>query len=82
MNIHSLPVVVSGTASPASERAKRPPDERLTDNCGGKTRVDGSTAGPTGIRVVGGGGAHFLAGFIAAARKLFVACSNLQLQKF
>jgi len=30
--------------SPASERAKRPPVERLTDDCWGKTRVDCSTA--------------------------------------
>jgi len=48
MNIHSLPVIVSNTApSPANE-----PDERLTDDCEGKARLDGSTVGPTGIKSV------------------------------
>jgi len=47
MNIHSSPVIVSGVRRRASKRAKRPPDERLMDECGGKTRMDGSTAGST-----------------------------------
>jgi len=51
MNIHSSPVIVSGTALPP---AKQSPDERLTDDCGGKTRVDGRferwTDRPTGIK--------------------------------
>jgi len=44
MNIHSSPVIVGGTVPPL---AKRPPDERLTDDCGGKTRENGWNAGPT-----------------------------------
>jgi len=56
------------------------PDERLTDDCGGKTGVGSSTAGPTD-RHEGRGASHFLASFIAAVRKLVVACCNMQLQE-
>jgi len=62
----------------ASDRQR--PDERLTDDCGGKTRVDGSslTTGPTGRQASRArhrlGAGHFTAGFIAATRMLLAAC--------
>jgi len=42
---HSLPSELRRVRQFGSDRQR--PDERLTDDCGGKTRVDGSTAGPT-----------------------------------
>jgi len=58
------------------------PDERSTDDCGGKTWVDGSIAEPTDRQASRVwcclGATHFLAGFIAAAKSCLlhvVTCS-------
>jgi len=60
---HSSPLIA------ACERAERPPEERLTDDC--KTWVDSLNAGPTDRQASMAwrrlGSAHFRASFIAAA---------------
>jgi len=80
-NIHGSPVIVSGTAlPPANERS-----DRLTNACWTVAGArQGSTVRPldrSTDRHQGRGAVHFLASFIAAARKLLVACCDLQLQK-
>jgi len=85
MNICSSPMIVSSTASPpANERNDRLTNAWLTivgQDPG--ERFDRWTDRMTGTKgVTPLERRQFLAGFIAAERKLLVACCSLQLQKF